>query len=93
MHRSLGVHLSKIKSVDLDDWTEEQVDNARHWDNVKANAIWEELREVGMSSEPGNVTPAQSPKKGEKSLWNVKYVEQAWRVDPFGPLNPGRGSG
>jgi hypothetical protein len=88
MHRSLGVHLSKVKSVDLDDWTEEQVDNARQWNNVKANAIWEELREIGASSEPRSATPALSARKGEKSLWNVKYVEQVWRVEPFGPLDP-----
>lgn len=91
MHRSLGVHLSKVKSVDLDDWTEEQVDNARQWNNVKANAIWEELRKIGSSSELRNATSVQAPRKGEKDLWNVKYVQQAWRTEPFGPLDPSRG--
>ncbi|CAG8513891.1 11927_t:CDS:2 [Ambispora gerdemannii] len=37
-HRSMGTHISRVKSVDLDTWTPEQVENMVRWGNVKANA-------------------------------------------------------
>lgn len=36
IHRSLGTHISKVKSVDLDTWTPEQVENMLKWGNAKA---------------------------------------------------------
>jgi len=41
VHRSLGTHISKVKSADLDTWTQEQIDNMVRWGNAKANAYWE----------------------------------------------------
>ncbi|KAI7897744.1 uncharacterized protein BX663DRAFT_405765, partial [Cokeromyces recurvatus] len=40
-HRSLGTHISKVKSVDLDTWTPEQVENMIKWGNKRANKYWE----------------------------------------------------
>ncbi|KAJ3281200.1 hypothetical protein HK104_000144, partial [Borealophlyctis nickersoniae] len=37
-HRKLGTHISKIKSVTLDSWTEAQIQVLRDWGNLKANA-------------------------------------------------------
>ncbi|KAG0210614.1 hypothetical protein BGX28_009139 [Mortierella sp. GBA30] len=41
VHRSMGTHISKVKSVDLDSWTTEQVENMIKWGNEKANLYWE----------------------------------------------------
>ncbi|KAF9906511.1 hypothetical protein EC991_000518 [Linnemannia zychae] len=41
VHRSMGTHISKVKSVDLDSWTVEQVENMIKWGNEKANMYWE----------------------------------------------------
>ncbi|WBW71355.1 GTPase activating protein [Schizosaccharomyces osmophilus] len=41
IHRSLGVHISRVKSVDLDAWTDEQTENMRRWGNQRANMYWE----------------------------------------------------
>ncbi|KAK9458570.1 uncharacterized protein V1516DRAFT_682514 [Lipomyces oligophaga] len=41
IHRSMGTHISRVKSVDLDSWTDEQLKNMVHWGNVKANKYWE----------------------------------------------------
>ncbi|CBQ71174.1 conserved hypothetical protein [Sporisorium reilianum SRZ2] len=71
VHRSLGVHISKVKSVDLDDWTEEQLQAAREWGNVRANALWEHSKPAGLLPVPGD----------RKKFWQSKYVEQAWK-DP-----------
>ncbi|KAI8453254.1 hypothetical protein BY996DRAFT_4583425 [Phakopsora pachyrhizi] len=41
IHRSLGSHISKVRSIDLDDWSEEQVKNIREIGNLKSKSIWE----------------------------------------------------
>ena len=41
IHRSLGVHISKVKSVDLDTWTTDQIQTMMKWGNLKANSYWE----------------------------------------------------
>jgi stromal membrane-associated protein len=41
IHRSLGTHISKVKSADLDTWTPVQLENMQRWGNDKANAYWE----------------------------------------------------
>ena len=69
VHRSLGVHISKVKSVDLDDWTEEQLQSARHWGNARANALWEHSKPAGLLPSPGD----------RKEFWRTKYVEGAWK--------------
>ena len=40
-HRGLGVHLSKVRSVDLDLLTEENYELLKKWGNLKANWYWE----------------------------------------------------
>ncbi|RKO90336.1 Arf GTPase activating protein [Blyttiomyces helicus] len=41
VHRSMGTHISKVKSADLDSWTPEQIANMVRWGNGKANQYWE----------------------------------------------------
>lgn len=41
IHRSMGTHISRVKSVDLDAWTDEQVESMVRWGNAKCNAFWE----------------------------------------------------
>ncbi|RCN42885.1 putative GTP-ase activating protein [Ancylostoma caninum] len=36
IHRNMGVHISKVKSVNLDSWTAEQVQSMRLMGNAKA---------------------------------------------------------
>ncbi|KAK6529062.1 hypothetical protein TWF694_004281 [Orbilia ellipsospora] len=40
VHRKLGTHISRVKSISLDTWTNEQVDTMKRIGNVKSNAIW-----------------------------------------------------
>ncbi|BGP34323.1 Protein gts1 [Rhodotorula toruloides] len=39
MHRKIGSHVTKVKSVTLDKWTKEQVENMRQLGNVKVNSM------------------------------------------------------
>ncbi|XP_032228468.2 stromal membrane-associated protein 1 isoform X2 [Nematostella vectensis] len=41
IHRNLGVHISKVKSVNLDSWTEEQMASIQSWGNRRAGLYWE----------------------------------------------------
>ncbi|KAI0037043.1 putative GTPase activating protein for Arf-domain-containing protein, partial [Vararia minispora EC-137] len=37
IHRKIGTHITKVKSLTLDSWTKEQVDNMRNIGNIKSN--------------------------------------------------------
>ncbi|KAK5992372.1 UBA domain-containing protein 3 [Cladobotryum mycophilum] len=40
IHRKLGTHISKVKSLSMDAWTNEQVDNMRKVGNLASNKIY-----------------------------------------------------
>ncbi|KAF9585795.1 hypothetical protein BGW38_000695, partial [Lunasporangiospora selenospora] len=65
VHRSMGTHISKVKSVDLDSWTPEQVENMIKWGNEKANMYWESrLPESSIPNEKSKYEYRQFAKKG-----------------------------
>ncbi|EDR22571.1 stromal membrane-associated protein, putative [Entamoeba dispar SAW760] len=41
IHRSMGTHISKVRSITLDSWTEDQVNLVRRIGNNNAAKIWE----------------------------------------------------
>lgn len=41
IHRSLGVHISKVRSVFLDNWEKENVEVMKNLGNLRANEIYE----------------------------------------------------
>ncbi|KAH6891754.1 hypothetical protein BKA70DRAFT_1408475 [Coprinopsis sp. MPI-PUGE-AT-0042] len=40
IHRKIGTHITKVKSVTMDTWTNEQVDSMKNMGNVKSNDIF-----------------------------------------------------
>jgi len=53
IHRSLGVHICFVRSIDLDDWTEDQLQAMQNGGNNKINAIFEAtLGEMGEGIKP-----------------------------------------
>jgi hypothetical protein len=40
LHRKLGTHVSKVKSLSMDSWTVDQVDNMKKVGNMAGNARW-----------------------------------------------------
>ncbi|KAI5467138.1 hypothetical protein BGZ63DRAFT_18300 [Mariannaea sp. PMI_226] len=40
IHRKLGTHISKVKSLSMDSWSNEQVDNMRKVGNISSNNIY-----------------------------------------------------
>ena len=58
IHRSLGTHITQVRSVDLDKWKPEWVEVMKTWGNAKANVVWEAKMPKGYEGRP-NETEAQ----------------------------------
>ncbi|XP_049396434.1 ADP-ribosylation factor GTPase-activating protein AGD5-like isoform X6 [Solanum stenotomum] len=66
VHRSLGVHISKVRSATLDTWLPDQVAFIQTMGNQKSNSYWEaEL-------------PTKSDRVGIENFIRAKYVEKRW---------------
>lgn len=70
----MGTHISRVKSVDLDAWTDEQLQSVLKWGNSRANKYWE------AKLQPGHV-PSES--KIENFI-RTKYESKRWVMD--GPM-------
>lgn len=73
----MGTHISRVKSVDLDAWTDEQTQSMVSWGNKKANSYWEAKLDQGH-------VPAESK---IDNFVKTKYVSKRWvdqdeRPDP-----------
>lgn len=77
IHRSMGTHISRVKSVDLDTWTEEQTQSMIRLGNDKANAYWE----AGL---PDNYVPDDSK---IDNFIRTKYELKKWvgKAKPAAP--------
>ena len=70
IHRSLGTHLSKVRSTTLDTWLPEQVEFISKLGNAKANLFWE-------ANLPSNFRrPAEGDMSGLKNFITSKYQDQ-----------------
>ncbi|XP_058088447.1 ADP-ribosylation factor GTPase-activating protein AGD5 [Magnolia sinica] len=66
IHRSLGVHISKVRSATLDTWLPEQVAFIQTMGNEKSNSYWEaEL-------------PPNYDRVGIENFIRAKYEEKRW---------------
>ncbi|KAJ4974934.1 hypothetical protein NE237_008108 [Protea cynaroides] len=66
IHRSLGVHISKVRSATLDTWLPEQVSFMQSMNNEKSNRYWEAK------------LPPIYDRSGIESFIRAKYVEKRW---------------
>ncbi|KAL2821972.1 hypothetical protein BJX63DRAFT_176923 [Aspergillus granulosus] len=71
IHRGMGTHISRVKSVDLDAWTDEQLQSVVKWGNARANKYWE------AKLAPGHVP---SDAKIENFI-RTKYESKRWVMD------------
>ncbi|GAA97646.1 uncharacterized protein L969DRAFT_94787 [Mixia osmundae IAM 14324] len=74
IHRGMGVHISRVKSVDLDTWTPEQIQNVQRWGNKRANRYWEAHLRAGH----------QPPEHKMESFIRSKYESKRWAME--GPV-------
>ncbi|XVE50391.1 hypothetical protein DITRI_Ditri01bG0158800 [Diplodiscus trichospermus] len=79
IHRSLGVHISKVRSATLDTWLPEQVAFIQSMGNEKANSYWEaEL-------------PPNYDRVGIENFIRAKYEEKRWVPKDGKSKSPPRG--
>ncbi|KAL7603815.1 ADP-ribosylation factor GTPase-activating protein AGD5 isoform X1 [Lactuca sativa] len=66
VHRSLGVHISKVRSATLDTWLPDQIAFIQSMGNKKSNSFWEaEL-------------PPKYDRVGIENFIRAKYVDKRW---------------
>lgn len=75
IHRGMGTHISRVKSVDLDSWTDEQLQSILSWGNARANKYWEAKLAQGH-------VPSES--KIENFI-RTKYELKRWAMDGAKP--------
>ncbi|KAI0344199.1 ArfGap-domain-containing protein [Trametopsis cervina] len=78
IHRSMGTHISKVKSVDLDVWTVEQMNSVQKWGNRRANIYWE------AHLKAGHVPPDHKI----ESFIRSKYESRRWAMEGPPPADP-----
>jgi len=72
IHRSLGVHISKVRSATLDTWLPEQVSFIQSMGNAKANAYWE------AEFPPNFKRPAENDRAHLENFIRAKYEARRW---------------
>ncbi|KAJ6498130.1 hypothetical protein C8R47DRAFT_1041415 [Mycena vitilis] len=78
IHRGMGTHISKVKSVDLDTWTPEQMQSIQKWGNRLANLYWE------AHLKAGHIPPDHKM----ESFIRSKYESRRWALDGPPPPDP-----
>ncbi|XP_063256080.1 arf-GAP with GTPase, ANK repeat and PH domain-containing protein 1 isoform X2 [Prinia subflava] len=76
IHRNLGTHLSRVRSLDLDDWPMELIKVMLAIGNELANSVWEE-------NSQGHVKPSSDCSREEKELWIRAKYEQKLFLAPL----------
>ncbi|KAI5289452.1 hypothetical protein KEM54_003839 [Ascosphaera aggregata] len=73
-HRGMGTHISRVKSVDLDSWTDEQMKSMVKWGNARANKYWE-----------AKLAPGHVPSEAKiENFIRTKYEARRWVIP--GPM-------
>lgn len=84
IHRNLGVHISKVKSVNLDSWTPEQVVSLQQMGNSRARAVYE-------ANLPDNFRRPQTDSSLESFIRakyeHKKYIAREWVPPPLPKVN------
>lgn len=82
IHRSMGTHISKVKSIDLDIWTPEQMETIQKWGNHRCNLYWE------AHLKPGHVPPDHKIESFIRSKYELRRWAREGPVPDPAPLDP-----
>ncbi|CCU83081.1 stromal membrane-associated protein [Blumeria hordei DH14] len=74
IHRGMGTHISRVKSVDLDAWTNEQLESVLKWGNSRANKYWESKLAAGHVPSDSKI----------ENFIRTKYETKRWVME--GPI-------
>lgn len=71
------MHITRVRSCKIDNWTHEELDLMQSIGNERANLYWEGNKNKGGFSKPSSSASAQE----RKNFIKEKYVKKNW-VDP-----------
>jgi len=74
VHRSLGTHISKIRSLTLDEWDEESYMSMKKQGNTLANSYWE-----------CNLMPFEKPLQVDPYCYRQKFIVDKYIKQNFIP--------
>ena len=84
IHRNLGVHISKVKSVNLDTWTPEQVVSLQQMGNSRARAVYE----ANLPDSFEDLKPDCSLESFIRAKYeHKKYIAREWVPPPLPKVN------
>ncbi|CUA68709.1 UBA domain-containing protein 3 [Schizosaccharomyces pombe 972h-] [Rhizoctonia solani] len=75
IHRKIGTHITKVKSVNLDAWTKEQVESVKNTGNLASNAKWN----PNESRHP----PPTNLEESERDSEMEKYIRAKYESKKF----------
>ncbi|XP_011481239.1 arf-GAP with GTPase, ANK repeat and PH domain-containing protein 1 isoform X2 [Oryzias latipes] len=76
IHRNLGTHLSRVRSLDLDDWPLELIKVMSAIGNEVANSVWE-------ANAQGRMKPGPDATREERERWIRAKYEQRLFLEPL----------
>lgn len=81
-HRQLQVHITKVKSVNLDKWLPEMVELYKHLNNAFINSYWE-ARLPNNFQKPGpNASASEVDSFIKDKYLNKRWVDTSIKADP-----------
>ena len=79
LHRELGSHVSKVRSLQLDTWPPHHTQLLAHVGNTRANSLWEHALPPG-----DKIGPAASTQQ-RRAFIEAKYQQRRWTPAPASP--------
>ncbi|KAI9826540.1 MAG: hypothetical protein M1832_006136 [Thelocarpon impressellum] len=89
IHRSMGTHVSRVKSVDLDAWTDEQLQSVLRWGNTRANKYGPDMETLGPHGRlthcrywEAKLAPGHVPSEAKiENFIRTKYDSKRWVME------------
>ncbi|KAL7673090.1 hypothetical protein ACOME3_007962 [Neoechinorhynchus agilis] len=81
LHRNLGTHISRVRSLELDDWPLELRKVMLSFGNAFANSVWEQGKCLDHKPAPRDSCLCK------QNYIRDKYEERSWIISPSNPEN------
>ncbi|KAG8692492.1 hypothetical protein FRC08_009738, partial [Ceratobasidium sp. 394] len=80
IHRKIGTHITKVKSVNLDAWSKEQIESVKTIGNINANAKW--------NPNEARHPPPTNFEESERDSEMERYIRAKYETKRFMDRNP-----
>lgn len=82
VHRNLQVHITKVKSVNLDKWIPDMVEMYKHMNNALINTYWEARLPRGFQKPGQNASAHEVETFIRDKYVNKKWIDTGMKRDP-----------